>query len=338
MIHPVVNSFDSYDSVKCISNAMPKLTGKPQITVIGSLNKDLITRTSRVPAGGETLTSESFATGSGGKGANQAVACARLGKHDAHSEGDVKVRMIGAVGDDSFGADLMDGLQRDGISTKDVQTLSHVKTGVSVIIVEERTGENRILFSPGANYSLEPEHLQQALGHHPDLGPPDLIVLQLEIPLSRVLEALTLAMDRGIEVLLNPAPAVELPDEAYRAITHLVMNETEAVTLSKVPGNDWGQVARKFQDLGVRNVIITLGGEGVFFATKTQTGRMPAEKVEVIDTTAAGDTFVGAYAVSIVSKTKSVGEAVRTANKAAAMTVQKNGAQDAIPYLGALLG
>ena len=315
---------------------MPETT-LPQITVIGSLNKDLVTRTSRIPSAGETLTSESFATGSGGKGANQAVACARLGKHDVHSNGKVSVRMIGAVGDDTFGVDLIDGLHRDGINTDGVQTISHTKTGVSVILVEEETGENRILFSPGANYSIDPGHLNQVLVP----GPPDLIVLQLEIRLSLVIAALKLAKDHSIDVLLNPAPALELPDEAYPAITHLIMNETEAAVLSNIKGNDWEHIASKFHDLGVRNVIITLGGEGAFYSTRDQTGQIAAERVKVVDTTAAGDTFVGAYAVLIVSQThdenhKGVEDAVRKANKAAAMTVQKHGAQEAIPYNGDL--
>ncbi|KAL8785904.1 MAG: hypothetical protein Q9195_008449 [Heterodermia aff. obscurata] len=309
----------------------------PQITVIGSLNKDLVTRTSRIPGAGETLTSESFATGSGGKGANQAVACARLGKRDVHSNGKVLVRMIGAVGDDAFGIELIDGLHRDGINADGVQTLSHKKTGVSVILVEVETGENRILFSPGANYFIQTEHINQVLVP----GPPDLIVLQLEIRLSLVLAALKLAKDHSIDVLLNPAPALELPREAYPAITHLIMNETEAAILSKIPGNNWEHIACNFHDLGVRNVIITLGSEGVFYSTRDQTGHIAAERVKVVDTTAAGDTFVGAYAVSIVSQThdgnhEDIEVAVREANKAAAMTVQKHGAQEAIPYSGDL--
>ena len=157
----------------------------------------------------------------------------------------------------------------------------------------------------------------------------------------RVLEALRTAKANGIDVLFNPAPASELPEEAYSAITHLIMNETEATVLSKMPGNDWDRISRKFQDLGVRNVIITLGSEGVYYAKGDQKGRILAEKVKVVDTTAAGDTFVGAYAVSVVSKSAegefmSIEEAARIANRAAALTVQKSGAQDAIPYRGAL--
>ena len=312
----------------------------PLITVVGSLNKDLVTRTSRVPGAGETLTSESFATGSGGKGANQAVACARLSKHDIHAPGKVSIHMIGAVGDDSFANELISDLQQDGINTDAVQTVKGMNTGVSVIIVEEQTGENRILFSPGANYSLEIDHVLHVLK-----GPnrPHLVVLQLEIRLELVLEVLEFTKNHGIDVLLNPAPALELPETAYPAISHLVLNETEAATLSGESGDDWEGVARKFQDLGVKNVIITLGGKGVFYASADQKGHVPGEKVEVVDTTAAGDTFVGAYAVSVVSQTADrdnvdIEQAVRGANKAAAMTVQKKGAQEAIPYLGELPG
>ena len=311
--------------------------GQPLITVIGSLNKDLVIRTSRVPEAGETITSESFATGSGGKGANQAVACARLSKKDVQADGIVAVRMVGAVGDDSFGHDLINGLRQDGINTDGVQLIGNIATGVSTIIVDENTGENRILFSPGANYSLSSEHMQQELLAHR----PRLLVLQLEIARSRVLEALRLAKEHGIDVLLNPAPALELPEEVYPAITHLVMNETEASMLSGISGSDWGRVTRKFHDLGVEDVIITLGGDGVFYATGGQTGQISAETVKVVDTTAAGDTFVGAYASWVVSHTASGGYkelevAVRRANQAAALTVQKHGAQDAIPFLGEL--
>lgn len=313
---------------------------KPLITVVGSLNKDLITRTSRVPGAGETLTSESFATGSGGKGANQAVACARLSKHDIHSPPKVSINMVGAVGDDSFATELIGDLEQDDINIDAVQTIKNMNTGVSVIIVEEQSGENRILFSPGANYSLESDHVLEVL-EGPDR--PNLVVLQLEIRLELVLRILEFAKNHGINVLLNPAPALELPETAYPAISHLVMNETEAATLSGKSGNDWEAVARKFHDLGVKNVIITLGGEGVFYASGDQRGHVPGEKVKVVDTTAAGDTFVGAYAVSVVSQTADrdnvdIEQAVRGANKAAAMTVQKKGAQEAIPYLDELPG
>ena len=303
------------------------------ITVIGSLNKDLITRTSRVPDAGETLTANSFSTGSGGKGANQAVACARLSRHDAKAKGDVQVRMIGCVGFDSFGQELIEGLKNDGVDTSGVEYLDGVMTGVSVIIVEEDTGENRIMFSPGANYGLTPERFIDLPAPLPDL-----IVLQMEIPLETILQVLEIARKHAIDVLLNPAPALELPDAAYHAITHLVLNETEAALLSRTSGSDWDRVAENFLSKGVNNVIITLGSEGAFFATSESSGRISGENVKAVDTTGAGDTFVGAYAVSVAKATKTgqspdIAEAVKRANKAAALTVQKAGAQSAIPFM-----
>lgn len=304
------------------------------ITVIGSLNKDLVTRTSRVPAAGETLTANSFFTGSGGKGANQAVACARLSRHDARSKGDVEVRMIGCVGLDSFGQELIEGLNNDGINTTGVLLLEGQTTGVSVVIVEEDTGENRIMFSPGANYSLNPEQFIELPSPVPDL-----IVLQMEIPLATILQVLEIARKHAVDVLLNPAPAVELPDAAYQAITHLVLNETEAALLSQRSDSNYTKIASRFHDLGVKNVVITLGAEGAFLSTTDEHRRVAAERVKVVDTTAAGDTFVGAYAVSVARATRTgqrpnIAEAVRRATKAAALTVQKPGAQSAIPFMG----
>lgn len=304
----------------------------PLITVIGSLNKDLITRTSRVPDAGETLTANSFSTGSGGKGANQAVACARLSRYNATAREEVQVRLIGCVGFDSFGQELVEGLKDDGIDTSGVVFVDEVMTGVSVIVVEEESGENRIMFSPGANYELTPERFIDLPAPLPDL-----IVLQMEIPLETILQVLEIARKHAVDVLLNPAPALELPNAAYNAITHLVLNETEAALLSQIQGSDWEKVAQKFLSLGVNNVVITLGSEGAFFATSEGSGQVPGDSVKAVDTTGAGDTFVGAYAVSVVKATKTgqnpdIAEAVRRANKAAAFTVQKPGAQDAIPF------
>lgn len=313
------------------------------ITVIGSLNKDLVTRTSRVPAAGETLTANSFSTGSGGKGANQAVACARLSKHDSRSKGGVHVRMIGCVGLDSFGQELIEDLNNDGVDTTSVLQLEGETTGVSVIIVEEDTGENRIMFSPGANYRLTPERFIELPSPVPDL-----IVLQMEIPLETILQVLEIGRKHAVDILLNPAPALELPDAAYQAITHLVLNETEAGILaatrleSQMSDQDYEKIVKRFRDLGVKNVVVTLGAEGAFFSTSDEYQRVPAEKVKVVDTTAAGDTFVGAYAVSVAKATGTgqrpdIHSAVKRATKAAALTVQKPGAQSAIPFMGEII-
>lgn len=311
---------------------------KPTILVIGSLNADLITRTSRIPAPGETLTSISFDTGSGGKGANQAVACARLSRRrDAVDEGDVIVHMMGAVGDDIFGQDLLRGLNEDGIDTSKVQVRKGEKTGVSTIIVEAETGENRILFSPNANYTLEPRDFASL----PDMTR-GVIVLQLEIPLDTVLQILKAAHDRGTPVIFNPAPAIALPSEAYKCITHLIVNESEAAILSGDASRSLSATADHFHSLGVQYVTVTLGSQGAFSSEKgKEPSATPAEKVRAVDTTAAGDTFVGAYAVEVarsmsVSSTIhafDLSHAVRVGTLAASKTVQRHGAQVAIPWM-----
>ncbi|MCJ1453541.1 hypothetical protein MMC28_003888 [Mycoblastus sanguinarius] len=314
----------------------------PLITVIGSLNTDIITRTSRIPAAGETLISKSFDTGSGGKGANQAVACARLARSQnvSPSKANVQVRMVGAVGNDEFGPSLVRRLKEDGIDAEGVMIRDGQKTGVAVVTVEDQTGENRILMSPNANYSLKALDFATL---PPPL--PNLIVLQLEIPLDTVLQILKVASEQGVEVLLNPAPAQRLPKHAYRAITHLIVNESEAAIVADTTGEElcwsrWGSHTDRIVDLGVRHVTITLGAAGVVYLdTNLQKVQIfSAEKVKVVDTTAAGDTFVGAYAVAVTHYVKSrdisaMTAAVKWANSAAAKTVEIEGAQSAIPWL-----
>lgn len=317
---------------------------RPSILVIGSLNTDLITRTTRVPAAGETLISNSFDTGPGGKGANQAVACARLSRpdQDDRTNAHVIVHMTGAVGDDSFGQDLVKGLQLDGVMTEGIKVREGKKTGVACIIVEEQTGENRILMSPNANFSLKPEEFRELFPA--SMRKPDLIVLQLEIPLDTTLQILKTAKEEAIPVLLNPAPAQVLPEEAYAAVTHLIVNESEAAIITNSTETDlcwweWGEHIERIVALGVQHVVITLGARGViYFDTRTEwQRRVAAKKVEVVDTTAAGDTFVGAYAVQVTQARDVVSfgdlvSVVRWANKAAAETVKKEGAQSAIPW------
>jgi len=325
-----------------LDTSRPLTMPRPTILVVGSLNADLITRTSRIPAPGETLTSLSFDTGSGGKGANQAVACARLSRRrDAVEQGDVLVRMVGAVGDDIFGHDLLAGLRKDGVDITGVKIQTGEKTGVATIIVEEQTGENRILFSPNANYTLKPEDftsLPEPL--------PDVIVLQLEIPLDTVLQILKIAHEKKIQVIFNPAPATALPEETYRCITHLIVNESEAMILSSDTSDQSlreGALIRTvdhFRNLGVTHVTITLGSRGAFFSRGPNYAEWPACEAKVVDTTAAGDTFVGAYAVEVAKHLGKgsdraefdIVEAVKFARKAAAKTVERKGAQAAIPW------
>ena len=310
----------------------------PLITVIGSLNKDLVTRTPRMPKAGETLTASSFSTGSGGKGANQAVACARLSRFkDRNIAPHANVRMIGAVGDDQYGRELTSSLANVDIDVTGIQVRQREQTGIAVIIVEEKSGENRILVSPNANSTLRRDDFPAL-----PMPLPALIVLQLEIPTDAVVRVIELAKEARVEVLLNPAPATELPLEVYRGLSHLILNQSEAKELSRTTGDLVVQDAgRKFLDMGVKNVVITLGAEGAFYcsiASERSGVRPVVEEVHVVDTTAAGDTFVGAYAARIARHKKTgtsfdLEEAVDWANSAAIRAVEKAGAQDAIPWL-----
>lgn len=321
------------------------------ITIIGSLNTDLTTITSRVPSSGETITASGFTTGAGGKGANQAVACARLSRDNVSN---VVVKMVGAVGSDSFGTDLIAGLIDNCVDTSGIRVVEGQVTGVAVILVEETTGDNRILLNPGANHTLQAADFltKESLGS----PQPRLIILQLEIPVSTIVQIMKIAKEAGIPVLLNPAPAVKLPEEVFQDLEHLILNETEAaimlgadITTFESSSMDWSRVTDEFLSKGVRNVIVTLGGNGAFFSNKLGGGhRMPAAKVsKIVDTTAAGDTFIGAYAVKAVrASIKSpetsgysqyeVGEwiqlAVKYACDAAGKTVERAGAQAAIPW------
>ncbi len=312
----------------------------PQITIIGSLNTDLITRTSRLPSPGETLLPHSFATGSGGKGANQAVACARLSRvQKSTTPADLTIRMIGAIGSDTFGQDLVSDLQSNGIDVSGVVKKEGERSGVAVIIVDEATGENRILMSPNANFSLK-------LGDFEGLGAaevPGLLVLQLEIPVEVTLQILKVAREKGVEVLMNPAPARVLPREGWEGVEHLIVNEGEAAVVVGGVGKgvSWlqgGEHVDRIVGLGVRHVVVTLGSEGVVYIDTRLRRRwvFRAIDVEVVDTTAAGDTFVGAYAVAVVQqrgRKGNVAAAVKWANMAAAKTVERRGAQAAIPWL-----
>ncbi|KAI9786406.1 MAG: hypothetical protein M1839_006866 [Geoglossum umbratile] len=329
------------------------------ITVIGSLNADLITRTPRIPSPGETLNSSSFSIGCGGKGANQAVACARLsrtrgslsaandhGKDNASET--IVVRMEGGVGSDIFGQTLIETLKRDGVDISGVQTRQGESTGVAIILVEEESGENRILLSPGANATLRPEAFSSLAAPLPDL-----LILQLEIPLPTVLTILraAAACDPPVPVLFNPAPAAGLPPWAYGLVEHLIVNETEAATLyGATEGyvcSNLSKVGMEFQNRGAKNVVMTLGKAGLWYAPgglddetgpRVKEGQMAAMKADVVDTTAAGDTFVGAYAVSVVQqkvggKRFDIRCAVEWANRAAARAVEKEGAMCSIPWM-----
>ena len=301
----------------------PDFSGRKDkpVVVIGSLNMDLVMRTPRVPVGGETLHGHEFSTLPGGKGANQAVACARLG---------AKVAMIGQVGNDGFGTTLRDGLAADGIDTSGVLQTSAVGTGVAMILVED-IGQNRIVLAAGANGALTPADID---AHAARIGGAAMLVLQLEVPMPVVQRAIGIAHAAGVPVLLNPGPASPLPEAVWSQIDILVPNESEATLLSGVEVSDATSAyaaAKVFRQRGVKCVLITLGANGVAVVDDGGERHLPAHVVKAVDTTAAGDTFIGGISAGLVEGMP-IDDAVALGQRASALCVTRHGAQPSIPY------
>ena len=290
------------------------------IVVVGSANTDMIIKVDRIPKPGETVIGGEFSTAAGGKGANQAVAAARAGG---------KVTFIARVGDDVFGWPALEGLVADGIDTSHVLQDPNAPSGVALIFVDER-GENSIAVASGANALLTPEDVLSA---RDAITSADVLVTQLETPLDTVQAAVDLAVEHGVRVVLNPAPAQPLGQEILRHVSVLTPNETEAELLTgiEVSSDDAAlQAAKKLNALGVEVVLITLGSRGAFIFDSDHAELIPGFEVEVVDTTAAGDVFNGALAVAL-AEGSSLTEAVRFANAAAALAVTKLGAQPSAP-------
>ena len=298
------------------------------IVVIGSINMDLVLRVPRMPLPGETLTGGAFRTIPGGKGANQAVACARMsGKVEA---GGQQVAMIGCVGDDAFGATLRAALVGDGIIDSHITTLPGVASGIASILVDDK-GQNSIVIAGGANDLLSPAHIDAAQGL---IEQADIVVLQLETPMDTVVHAIKLARSLGKTVVLNPAPAASLPDGVLEQVDYLIPNEIEAAMLAGVApdSTDIAALAAALQKQGSDNVIITLGAKGVHAALYGGDTTFPAEAVQAVDTTAAGDTFIGGFVAGLASGMDEA-EAIGQGQRAAAWSVTKPGAQTSIPFL-----
>jgi ribokinase len=285
------------------------------IVVVGSLNTDLVVRAPRLPQAGETLLGGEFSTFPGGKGANQAVAAARLGGI---------VTMVGRVGKDDFGEALVQGLAQNGVNTAQVRRDPQAATGVALITVDE-AGQNTIVVASDANMHVTADDIHAA---EPAIREARVMVLQLEIPLPAVQRAIDLARKHGVTVVLNPAPAQPLEHRLLAGVDYLIPNQGELALLAGL--EDIPTAARHLREAGVRNVIVTLGGEGVLGLDEHGEFLLAAHPVQVVDTVAAGDAFVGAFAVALVEG-RPAREAARWGNAAGALAVTRAGAQPSLP-------
>lgn len=286
-----------------------------QVVVFGSLNMDLMVRVERAPRAGETLRGLGLLSNPGGKGANQAVACARQG---------ARVAMVGCVGQDSFGQALRSALAADGIDITQVRQVPG-STGVAVVMVDAQ-GENRITLIPGANEQLKAD--AQALAGQ-------FLLLQCEVPMPEVVQAARLMRAQGATIVMNPAPVCQLPDELWPLIDIIVVNEIEAAELAGLPVQNAEQAAVAAAALcrrGPPTALVTLGSQGVLLATRDGCRHFPARQVAVVDTTAAGDTFIGAMCAAL-AEAQPMDAAVVRGIAAASICVMRPGAQASIPYL-----
>ncbi|WP_040207353.1 ribokinase [Neobacillus jeddahensis] len=293
-----------------------------KIVVIGSFMTDLVVQTPKVPVEGETIIGTTFNRFTGGKGANQAVAAARLG-------GDVT--MIGKLGEDDFGREHIDALQAENINHDSILFDSGASTGVGNVVID-RNGNNRIIVVPGANLNLTERDIETFENVIIDS---DIVVLQLEVPMATVYKSIELANKHGKTIILNPAPAQPIDPNYMDKVDYFVPNETEASLLTNIEVNSLEtaeQAAEALLVQGYKNVIITLGSKGVMFKNNTEMKFVKAYTVKAVDTTAAGDSFIGSFAYGL-SNHMSIGQSLNLAVAASALTVTKLGAQPSLPKM-----
>lgn len=293
------------------------------ITVVGSINLDRTIRVHQMPKPGETIhTKEVFSSG-GGKGANQAVAAKRSG---------AKTHFIGGIGNDEAGQVMFDLLNQEEIDTSGVIELENQATGQAYIMIDNQ-GENSIMIHSGANNAFTTDHVKR---YEPIIRESDFLIGQLESAVDSTIEAFEIARKAEVVTILNPAPAFEaLPAALLKATDIIVPNETETEILTGIKITDEAsmkQAAQRLHDLGIAVVIITVGSKGAFYHTEKNSGMVPAFKVNAVDTTAAGDTFIGSMSSVLKKDFSNLEAAIRYANKASSIAVQRFGAQPSIPY------
>lgn len=293
-----------------------------KIVVFGSINADLGITTDRIPLNGETIKGGDFYIGHGGKGANQAVAAAKLG-------GDVD--LIGCVGNDTFGIEGLQSLAKRKVKTDLIKIIDGVQTGVAIIIKTE--GDNRIILNKGANHYLEASHLEQYIKKHNVKD--SIFITQLENGLIETIKAIKVAKANGMLTILNPAPAIVLDKSIYCDIDILVLNQSEAQIFSGIyPNNleDCEKIFNVFTNYGLKNIIITLGGQGSITISNGNARIIPPYTVEVVDTTGAGDSYIGALAYSL-SIGNDIFDSAILGSQVSALCVTKKGAQRSMPTL-----
>ncbi len=293
-----------------------------KITVVGSLNMDLVVNVNTMPKVGQTVIGSNFKEVPGGKGANQAVAMARLNG---------KVNMIGKVGQDGFGKELLNALKKDKINVEYVKTEKNIASGVALITVN-KDADNSIVVAPGANYELKKDDIDKSIDA---IKESDIVVTQLEVPIDTVRYVLQKSKELNKYTILNPAPAVKLGDEIIKNVDLLTPNETELEILSGIEikeDEDILSAAKILINKGVKELIVTLGSKGALYINKDIQKMYKSYKVNAIDTTAAGDSFTGAVAVSLANN-ENIDKAIDFASKVGALSVTKEGAQSSLPYL-----
>ena len=298
------------------------------ITVIGSINLDTTLRVKEMPKPGETLHAKEHFTAGGGKGANQAVAAKRSG---------ADTYFIGAVGNDGAGMMMNELLTHEEIDITGVSTLDNQSTGQAFITVDD-SGENSIMIFSGANNSFTPEQVKKS---SETIIKSDFLISQFESAMDSTVAAFNIARDNQVKTILNPAPAIsDMPKDLLSVTDMIIPNETETEILTGIKVTDEAslkEAAKALHELGIEAVIITIGSKGAFYDVNGKSGIVPAFKVKAVDTTAAGDTFIGALSSVLKPDFSNIEEAITYGNKASSLTVQRFGAQPSIPYKNELV-